>query len=291
MALLRVVLALLASFPVLADQVVIQDYEEARDRHFYRTLYPDGGQTIYCEANFTGRGGLNVEHVYPASWMKETAGCSRFTSRNECRRTSDRFNLMEADLHNLYPALASVNQARSNYLFAIIGDDDPDEDWPEDRAPGGDCDFEIDRDADTVEPRPGSRGEVARAIFYIAFEYGAPIDEQMSALLLDWHNADPVSDEERRRNDVIEQIQNTRNPFIDEPRLARVFLRGDDVLVTPGEVEEVDCNIKGNISRRGKIYHTPESSSYNAVKIDTSKGERFFCSIADAEAAGWRAPR
>ncbi|MDP1636221.1 MAG: thermonuclease family protein [Gallionellaceae bacterium] len=52
------------------------------------------------------------------------------------------------------------------------------------------------------------------------------------------------------------------------------------------------CPIKGNINARGeRIYHVPGSSSYNATRIDTGKGERWFCSVEDAEQAGWRAPR
>lgn len=51
------------------------------------------------------------------------------------------------------------------------------------------------------------------------------------------------------------------------------------------------CVIKGNISGSGKIYHTPSSPWYSRTKIDTSKGERWFCSEAEARAAGWRAPR
>ncbi len=51
------------------------------------------------------------------------------------------------------------------------------------------------------------------------------------------------------------------------------------------------CDIKGNINSKGeKIYHTPGSRSYAATKITESKGERWFCSAAEAEAAGWRAP-
>ena len=49
------------------------------------------------------------------------------------------------------------------------------------------------------------------------------------------------------------------------------------------------CLIKGNISNKGKIYHTPESPWYGRTKINTSKGERWFCSIEEAEAEGWRA--
>ena len=50
------------------------------------------------------------------------------------------------------------------------------------------------------------------------------------------------------------------------------------------------CQIKGNISSRGeRIYHVPEGQFYERTKISPTKGERFFCSEAEAEAAGWRA--
>ena len=49
------------------------------------------------------------------------------------------------------------------------------------------------------------------------------------------------------------------------------------------------CNIKGNISSSGeKIYHVPGCSSYNVTKIDEARGEQWFCSEAEALAAGWR---
>ncbi|WP_316013510.1 thermonuclease family protein [Roseobacter sp. HKCCA0434] len=51
------------------------------------------------------------------------------------------------------------------------------------------------------------------------------------------------------------------------------------------------CAIKGNISNNGRIYHSPGDRSYAATRIDTSAGERWFCSALEAEAAGWRAPR
>ena len=50
------------------------------------------------------------------------------------------------------------------------------------------------------------------------------------------------------------------------------------------------CLIKGNISSRGeRIYHVPGGASYSRTRISPTKGERFFCSEAEAEAAGWRA--
>lgn len=52
------------------------------------------------------------------------------------------------------------------------------------------------------------------------------------------------------------------------------------------------CPIKGNISRGDdRIYHTPWSPWYDRVQVDEEHGERWFCDEAEAEAAGWRAPR
>ena len=49
------------------------------------------------------------------------------------------------------------------------------------------------------------------------------------------------------------------------------------------------CLIKGNISASGeRIYHVPGGQYYNATRINTSKGERWFCSENEARAAGWR---
>ena len=191
-----------------ADQTQIPSYETAR-RIFWSELYPDGGWTLYCGARFNGRArSLNVEHVYPASWMAEHLGCG---SRRQCRETSERFNRMEADLHNLYPALATINRARSNYRFGDI---------PGEAREFGDCDFERDRNARLAEPRPIARGNVARAIFYMRQEYGLPIPAQMLPILKAWNRKDPPSCQELRRNNRIEDLQGTRNRFIDHPHLA-----------------------------------------------------------------------
>jgi len=49
-----------------------------------------------------------------------------------------------------------------------------------------------------------------------------------------------------------------------------------------------NCSIKGNISSHGHIYHLPWSPWYDRVSIDEARGERWFCSEADALAADWR---
>lgn len=48
------------------------------------------------------------------------------------------------------------------------------------------------------------------------------------------------------------------------------------------------CPIKGNISDKGRVYHLPGSRSYAATRINTARGERWFCSEVEAVAAGWR---
>lgn len=50
-----------------------------------------------------------------------------------------------------------------------------------------------------------------------------------------------------------------------------------------------DRQIKGNIANDGeKIYHMPGQRDYKKTKIDESKGERWFATEAEAQAAGWR---
>ncbi len=48
------------------------------------------------------------------------------------------------------------------------------------------------------------------------------------------------------------------------------------------------CAIKGNVTSSGRIYHVPWSPWYDKVKMDGSRGKRWFCSEAEAVAAGWR---
>ncbi len=54
-------------------------------------------------------------------------------------------------------------------------------------------------------------------------------------------------------------------------------------------IKSTSCIIKGNISykTKQKIYHTPNCPYYNKTKINTLKGERWFCSEGEAVQAGW----
>lgn len=57
---------------------------------------------------------------------------------------------------------------------------------------------------------------------------------------------------------------------------------------TGGQTVRRDCAIKGNISASGHIYHVTGGISYGATRIDAARGERWFCTAREAEAAGWR---
>ncbi|MBD3662685.1 thermonuclease family protein [Sulfitobacter sp. TSTF-M16] len=58
---------------------------------------------------------------------------------------------------------------------------------------------------------------------------------------------------------------------------------------TPPALQGATCRIKGNISRDGKrIYHMPGQQYYTRTRINRLKGERWFCTEAEARGAGWR---
>ena len=61
----------------------------------------------------------------------------------------------------------------------------------------------------------------------------------------------------------------------------------------PPPPNEGQCAIKGNISTSSgeRIYHVPGGEYYDATVISAAKGERWFCTEAEARAAGWRRSR
>jgi endonuclease YncB( thermonuclease family) len=65
--------------------------------------------------------------------------------------------------------------------------------------------------------------------------------------------------------------------------------RGKRLQATAIPDSDNGCLIKGNISSSGeRIYHVPGGQYYGPTKISSSKGEQWFCTEADAVAAGWR---
>ena len=59
------------------------------------------------------------------------------------------------------------------------------------------------------------------------------------------------------------------------------------------EVSSRTCRIKGNVSKRNKdqkIYHCPNWPDYAETDVNASEGDQWFCSEAEAIAAGFRKP-
>jgi deoxyribonuclease-1 len=107
----------------------------------------------------------------------------------------------------MYPVRKDLNRERGAYPYREIRG--------ERRVEPG-CDLEIDHRARAVEPRPASRGNIARAMLYMEDRYGLEIYERQRRMLLDWHRADPVDEHERWRNRRIAEVQGEVNPWIEK---------------------------------------------------------------------------
>ena len=125
------------------------------------------------------------------------------------------------DLHHLRPADKSINTSRSDRDFMNGG-------TPHKEVVGS---F---RGSGTFEASDPVKGNLARALFYMAVRYegedGNPDLELFSGTtaggsphigdlctLVSWHDSDPVDTWERDRNDKVFNVQGNRNPFIDHP--------------------------------------------------------------------------
>ena len=187
----------------------IKSYEDAR-KVFWRDLYSGEFTTLYCGESYVGLPSrtINIEHVFPMGWVTHALQCG---TRKQCR-SNVQFNLIESDLHNLFPSRSDVNEQRGSLRFGEIPG--------EAREFGSACDFEVNKRARMVEPRPEVRGDIARAMFYMQDRYrayGLSIYAKQAKLLKRWHVLDPPDVVERWRNERIESLQGNRNPYIDNP--------------------------------------------------------------------------
>jgi endonuclease I len=192
-----------------AQQTKHRTYDGSRD-NYWREIYPDRSaeekpySELYCERQFRKKTApLTLEHAYPANWMVAAKQCG---TRDRCRSEHDDFGYIEADFHNLFPAVEPANRARSNNLFGILGEDAP--------RPVRNCPLKVDTQANIAEPRAVVRGNLARAIFYIAHTYELPIDRGMFPILIEWHRRDPVTRDERAIHDRVTLSQETTNRFV-----------------------------------------------------------------------------
>lgn len=176
---------------------------------------------------------LNIEHCLPKSWWGGTD--------NEAYK----------DLYNLNPSDQRANSQKSNYAPGHV-------------KKGKKFDngsFRMDNKGDSGygyicwEPAEEYRGDFARTYFYMATAYEylgwtaytqyisndsyLMFSDAIISVLLDWHRADPVSDKELCRMDVISDIQGNRNPYIDYPELVE-YIWGEKKGQTV-DLEQLTC--------------------------------------------------
>lgn len=131
---------------------------------------------------------VNTEHVYPQSKIGSTA---------------------KGDLHHLRYCDMNVNSTRGNHPFT---------------SGSGQAKLV---NKNSWYPGDEWKGDVARMVLYLNLRYNEDLGADISTggvdLLLKWNAEDPVSQIEKNRNEVIQQAQGNRNPFIDNPYLATLI--------------------------------------------------------------------
>lgn len=178
---------------------------------------------------------MNREHSLPKSWWGGTTTIPAYV-----------------DLFHLYPGEAKANQAKSNYPLGEIKSGTTPKfnngvSMVGTGVNSGGANY-------VFEPANEYKGDFARTYFYMVTCYQnmnwvttwqvmngtyPSLQQWAIDLLLKWHRADPVSEKEVNRNEAVYNIQNNRNPFIDDPDLAE-YIWGNkkgQAYVLPGTVE------------------------------------------------------
>lgn len=220
---------------------------------------------------------FNTEHIYPQSMLDGEA---------------------PNDLHVMRVADIDINTLRWNYPFI-----------------DGEGKYELKGEA--FFPGDEWKGDVARILMYMHLRYDEPFAPMGGLdLFLEWNAEDPVSAIEIQRNNVIEDAQGNRNPFIDNPHLATRIWEGEEADNRwDGEPEEADeqaptvpQNVtvsevsfetisltweassdnegvaKYNVMVNGEFYAAV--SSTNATVKDLEPGTTYTFTITAADAAG-----
>jgi endonuclease I len=149
---------------------------------------------------------------------------------------------MYSDLFYVVPTDAKINQLRSNYPYGMVGSTIYYTFTNSSRI--GNCAIPgVAYTGRVYEPIDEFKGDVARSLLYFAVRYQGKLDtfnfnnnanpasdtnpldgtEERAydpayiAMLLQWHQQDPVSQREIDRNNAVYALQKNRNPFIDNP--------------------------------------------------------------------------
>ena len=161
--------------------------------------------------NYSGEGDCyNREHSFPKSWFSDQSP-------------------MNTDFHHLYATDGYVNSRRGNLPYGIVASAS----WTSTNGSKVGSSGINGYSGTVFEPIDEYKGDLARTYFYMATRYQDVINSWESDmldgsqdkvftdwaldLLLDWHEADPVSQKEIDRNQAIYNYQGNSNPYIDHP--------------------------------------------------------------------------
>jgi len=150
-----------------------------------KKLVPDPASCGYVPRNeLTKKGKVNArakriewDHIVSASELGNQLKCWQNGGRKNCKKVSEKFKKMEADINNLAPAIGEINADRSNYRFGMIEG--------EKRAYGA-CDVEIDFKQRVIEPPPEARKKIAETYYYMQRTYGLKISKKQKKLFEVW---------------------------------------------------------------------------------------------------------
>ncbi len=224
---LALCLIILLPFNIFAENQGIRSFREAKrilEHKIYKT--DEERKTLYCNAQFYEDKSVDLpigfttekhiaranriewEHVVPVEnfgrtfpeWRDGHPLCidkngKTFKGRRCAELVSEEFRIMASDMHNIYPAIGSVNASRSNYNFAIL---------PHAKSDFGTCEMKIDDRK--VEPPEHARGKIARAYLYMEATYPRyKMSSQQRQLMKAWDKMYPVTEEEIMRSLKIEK--------------------------------------------------------------------------------------
>ncbi|MBB1322952.1 endonuclease [Shewanella sp. SR43-8] len=148
---------------------------------------------------------IEWEHVVPAWEFGHQLQCWQDGGRKNCGKNNSQFKKMEADLHNLVPAVGEVNGDRSNFRFS---------DWGGKADQYGQCEMIVDFKGRKVQPPKDARGPIARTYLYMQQTYGLQISSSQQKLFNAWNKMQPVSTTECQRDSLIAANQGNHNDFV-----------------------------------------------------------------------------
>lgn len=192
---------------------------------------------------------------------------------------------MMSDAHHILPADSHVNAQRGNLPFGNVIQAN----WVSMNGSKRGSSQMNDYVGNVFEPIDEFKGDVARSFFYFATRYQNLIPnwnypmfdgssnkvfkDEFLAILIHWHQIDPVSDRERAINDRIYNLQNNRNPFVDVPDYVDMIW-GDELDVNQYQIQST-ISIYPNPVNDG-VLEIESAMSLKEVALYTKEGKMLY---------------